>query len=466
MTSSTSKPQMTRMSTLSRRRFLGQSTQAASAAALASVGVLGLTGPARAAVSDYKALVCLFLAGGNDGTNLVIPLDAARNAQYVRVRSASGLALTGNKLMPARQATLQAASVAVDQPFAFNAALGALDGWYGQGKVAVLLNVGSLKKPLTKAEYVAGSATPGELFSHPDQQIQAHAGLGGGGATGWGGRLMDALGVARGLDAVAVGLPGQFVQGASIVSNVVPERDGLSLNGMSFWPQTEADARRLALQKVLAANTGNRLANAANKSLADGMTLATTLKSAMATPLSASFPATSLGAQLRTTAQLIAANARLGPGRQVYCVSLGGFDTHSSQAWQHADLMAQVAAAVDAFQSAMTGAGLDRSVTLFTASEFGRTFSPNDSGTDHGWGSTALVVGGAVKGGLYGEFPDFTLNGPDDVSGRGAWIPRLGFQQMGATLGSWFGVSAAALSTQVFPTELDQFTRKDLGFIG
>lgn len=451
---------------LSRRRFLGQSTQAASAAALASVGVLGLTGPARAAVSDYKALVCLFLAGGNDGTNMVIPLDAARNAQYVRVRSASGLALTGSKLMSPRQAALQAASVTADQPFAFNSALGALDQWYGQGKVAVMLNIGNLRRPLTKAEYLAGGQTPGELFSHPDQQNQAHAGLGAGASTGWGGRLMDALGGAGGLDAVSVGTAGQFVQGTSTVSNLVPERDGLSLNGFSFWPQSEADERLRALQKVLAANTGHRLANAANKALADGMTLATTLKSAMATPLAAAFPATSLGAQLKTTAQLIATQARLGPGRQVYCVSLGGFDTHSSQAWQHADLMSQMSAAVDAFQSAMTGAGLDRSVTLFTASEFGRTFSPNDSGTDHGWGSTALVVGGAVKGGLYGEFPDFTLNGPDDVSGRGAWIPRLGFQQMGATLGRWFGVSPAALSTQVFPTELDQFTRKDLGFMG
>jgi uncharacterized protein (DUF1501 family) len=277
---------------------------------------------------------------------------------------------------------------------------------------------------------------------------------------------MDTLGVARSLDSVAVGVAAQFVLGTSIVSNLVPERDGLSLNGFGFWPQAEANERRKALDKVLAADTGHRLSNAANKALAQGMVLAGTLKSSAASPLAATFPSTSLGAQLKTTAQLIAMQAKQGPGRQVYCVTLGGFDTHSVQDWQHANLLSQVGAAVDAFQVAMAGAGLDRNVTLFTASEFGRTLSPSDSGTDHGWGSIALVVGGAVKGGLYGEFPDYTPGGPDDATGRGVWIPRLGFQQVGATLGRWFGANSAALSAQVFPAELDRFALKDLGFMG
>ncbi|WP_310460611.1 DUF1501 domain-containing protein [Sphaerotilus sp.] len=457
-------------STLSRRRFLGQSTQAASAATLASMGMLGLTGAAHAAVSDYKAIVCLFLAGGNDGANMVVPLDTVRYSQYGQLRGAAGLALSGAGLMPARRSPLlaasAAASVAGDQPFAFNAALAPLDRWYGQGKVAVMLNIGNLRRPLTKAEYLAGGKAPGELFSHPDQQGQANAGLGAGSATGWGGRLMDTLGVARALDAVAVGTGGQFVQGVSTSANLVPESGGLSLNGFNFWPQTEADERLKALQKVLTADSGHRLANAANKSLADGIALANTLKTAATGSLAATFPSTSLGAQLKTTAQLIAAHAKLGAGRQVYYVSLGGFDTHGGQAWQHADLLSQLSAAVDAFQTTITAAGLDRSVTLFTASEFGRTLGPNATGTDHGWGSLSLVLGGAVKGGLYGEFPDFTLGGPDDASGRGVWIPRLGFQQLGATLGRWFGVSASALSTQVFPAELDLFPVKDLGFMG
>ena len=451
---------------LSRRRFLGQSTQLAGAATLATVGVLGLHGAARAAVSDYKALVCVFLAGGNDGANMVVPLDGLRQNHYLRLRGPAGLALSGAELTPIRHSPLLSAPAAGWQPFAFHAAMAPLDRWYGQGKVAVLLNLGNLRRPLTKAEYFAGGRAPGELFSHPDQQVLAQSGLGTGTATGWGGRLMDALGVARALDAVAVGSAGQFVQGAVTAANLVPEQGGVVLNGMDFWPKAESAERLKALQKLLAADTGHRLVNAANRSLANGLVLASTLQSAVATPLGGTFPATSLGAQLKTTAQLIAAHARLGAGRQVYHVTLGGFDTHSTQAWQHGDRLAQLAAAVDAFQSAMTTAGLDRSVTLFTASEFGRTLSPNATGTDHGWGSHALVVGGAVQGGLYGEFPDFTLGGPDDATGRGVWIPRLGFQQLGATLGHWFGASASALSTQVFPTELDRFERKNLGFMG
>ncbi|MEY4907256.1 MAG: hypothetical protein RL260_974 [Pseudomonadota bacterium] len=453
-------------SMVSRRQFLGRTASATGMTTLASMGLLGLADPASAAVSDFKALVCLFLSGGNDGNNMVVPLDAVRYDQYTRLRSASGLALSGDRLMPMRSSPLVTTATQVEQAFAFSAALAPIDQWYGQGKVAVMLNIGSLRRPLTKAAYLAGGKAPGELFSHPDQQIQANAGLGAGSATGWGGRLMDALGGARSLDSVAVGSTGQFVQGLSTLTNLVPESGGLSLNGFSFWPQTEADERLKALQKVLAADTGHRLSNAANKSLAEGITLANTLKTAAAGPLAATFPTTSLGAQLKTTAQLIAAHARLGAGRQVYYVSLGGFDTHGGQAWQQANLLSQLSAAVDAFQTAITGAGLDRNVTLFTASEFGRTLSPNATGTDHGWGSLSLVVGGAVRGGLYGEFPDFTLGGPDDASGRGVWIPQLGFQQLGATLGRWFGVSASALSTQVFPTELDQFPLKDLGFMG
>jgi uncharacterized protein (DUF1501 family) len=449
-----------------RRRFLGQSGQVAGAASLASVGLLGLTGAARAAVADYKALVCVTLAGGNDGANMVVPLDPVRHGEYARLRGPAGLALTGTGLTPGRYSPLRTAPTAGSQAFAFHAALAPIDRWYGQGKAAVLLNIGNLRRPLTKAEYLAGGKAPGELFSHPDQQVLAQAGLGASSATGWGGRLMDALGVGRALDAVAVGSAGQFVQGVATAANLVPEQGGVVLSGMDFWPQADAAERLAALQKVLAADTGHRLSNAANQSLASGLVLANTLKTAAAAPLGATFPATSLGAQLKTTAQLIASHAKLGPGRQVYHVTLGGFDTHSTQAWQHGNLLAQLAAAVDAFQTALTVAGLDRSVTLFTTSEFGRTLSPNASGTDHGWGSHALVLGGAVQGGLYGEFPDFTLGGPDDASGRGAWIPQLGFQQLGATLGRWFGVSEVALSTQVFPTELDRFARKDLGFMG
>lgn len=221
-----------------------------------------------------------------------------------------------------------------------------------------------------------------------------------------------------------------------------------------------------ALKKILANDSGNRVSNAANKALTDGMALSALLKTAAAVPLAASFPNTGLGNQLKVAAQLIAYNAKQGPGRQVFYVSLPGFDTHGGQSWAHADLLGKLGAALSAFQTAITGAGLDKQVTLFTSSEFGRTFSPNSGGTDHGWGSHSVVMGGAVKGGVYGQFPDFTLGGPDDATTRGTWIPKIGNQQIGATLGKWFGADAATLDTTVFPVELKNFSTKDLGFMG
>jgi len=441
-----------------RRAFLGQSARSLGLASLASTGLLSLSAPASAAVSDYKALVCVFLPGGNDGDNTIVAREANRVNAYNAIRGNSGLALGGGKLMPTRASG--------DQAFAFNAQLSALDGLYGQGKVAVLLNMGNLAKPLTKADYQSGATVPGELFSHPDQQVQAHAGLAAASATGWGGRLLDAVGSGRPLDAIAIGSAGMFVQGNIHRGNLVPETGGISLNGFNFWPQKEADQRMDALKKILASDSGNRVSNAANKALTDGLTLSALLKTATAVPLAASFPGTGLGNQLKVAAQLIAHNAKQGAGRQVFYVSLPGFDTHSGQSWAHADLLSKLGAALSAFQAAITSAGLEKQVTLFTSSEFGRTLAPNNSGTDHGWGSHAVVMGGAVKGGVYGQFPDFTLGGPDDATTRGTWIPTISNQQIGATLGKWFGVDAATLDSAVFPNELKNFNIKDLGFIG
>jgi uncharacterized protein (DUF1501 family) len=442
-----------------RRHFLGQSSRLLSAASLASTGLLAVSTQVHASVSDYKALVCVFLAGGNDGNSTIVPRDPARTAAYNAIRG--GLALSGATLTPTR-----VGGVGGSQPFAFNAQLSATDALYGQGKVAVLLNIGNLSKPLTKAEYQAGTGVPGELFSHPDQQGQANAGLASASATGWGGRLLDALGTGRPLDAISVGAAGMFVQGSIHHGNLVPETGGLTLNGMNFWPQTEADQRKKALMDILAVDTGNRVSTATNKALSDGIALSSMMQSVGSTPLSGNFPNQSLGSQLKVAAQLIAYNAKQGPGRQVFYVSLGGFDTHGGQAWSHTDLMGKLDAATSAFQAAMAGSGLDKQVTLFTSSEFGRTLSPNSGGTDHGWGSHAMVMGGAVKGGLYGTFPDFTLGGQDDATQRGTWIPKIGVQQMGATLGKWFGADANTLDTAIFPNELKNFPVKDLGFMG
>jgi uncharacterized protein (DUF1501 family) len=451
-----------------RRGFLRGGAQAGMLGALSTLGLLGAS-PAQAAVSDYKALVCLYLYGGNDGNNMIVPLDSVRYPKYTQIRSASGLALStaANTLLAPRAATLQAVANPVNQAFGFHYGMPELDALYGQGQVAAVLNMGSLRQPLTKAQYVAGTAIPPQLFSHPDQTLQNQAGSAAVGGTGWGGRLVDLLGTGGALDAISVGSGGLFVEGSKTHGNQLPANGQLSLLGMNFWPQLEADRRRDALRAILGSDNPNLLADAANKSLLHGMDLVGSLAAASsATPLATSFPGTALAVQLKTVTQLIRMRAAQGPGRQVYFVSLGGFDTHGGQSWQQFDLLRQMSQALAAFQLALAEIGAAQNVTTFTKSDFGRTLVPNSGGTDHAWGNHQLVIGAAVKGGLYGQFPDFTLGGPDDATGRGAWIPQFSNQQFGATLGRWFGAEADVLDSQVFKGELGRFTQADLGFMG
>jgi len=448
---------------MNRRKFLG--TAAGLAGALSA---LGLSRPAFAAVDDYKALVCVYLAGGNDGNNMIVPLDDTRYAAYTRLRAPAGLALSAGAgtLLGARSAQTQAVDAPVTQPFAFHYGMPEIDALYARGQVAAVLNLGNLRQPMTRADYLAGTALPSQLFSHPDQMFQTQAGTPTGGGTGWGGRLVDALGAGGNLAAVSLGGGGLFIEGATTHGNALPSSGTISLQGMNFWPQTAANARRAALLQILGTDTGNVIANGANRALLEGTQLAASLQGAAGTPVATPFPGTALGNQLRTIAQMIRMRMAQGPGRQVYYVTLGGFDTHGAQAWQHFDLLRRLSQAVAAFQAALEEIGAAQRVTTFTASEFGRSLQPSSNGTDHGWGSHQLVIGGAVRGGLYGRFPEFTLGGSDDATGRGVWIPQISNQQFGATLGRWFGVAPAQLATQVFPNELSNFARSDLGFMG
>lgn len=453
----------------SRRNFLRNTSQASLLGTMASLGLLGASSSAKAAVTDYKAMVCIYLFGGNDGNNMIVPLDSVRYPKYVSARSPAGLALStnANTLTAARSATLQAVANPVSQPFAFHASMAEIDALYGQGNVAAILNLGSLRQPLTKAQYVAGGANPPQLFSHPDQTLQNQAGSPAGAATGWGGRLLDQLGANGHLDAVSIGGGGLFVEGSSVHGNQLPSNGQLSMNGLNFWPQAEADTRRNALRAILSADNPNLVAAAANKSMLQGMDLITDLTAANSgAPLATAFPANPLAAQLKTVATLIRMRATQGPGRQVYFVSLGGFDTHGGQSYQQMTLLRQLSQSIAAFQLAMGEIGTTNDVTAFTMSEFGRTLYPGSSGTDHAWGNHQLVIGGAVKGGLYGQFPNFTAGGPDDATGRGAWIPQFSNQQFGATLGRWFGADPAMLENSVFKNELAKFSMTDLGFMG
>ncbi len=435
----------------SRRRFL----QLGAGLALGLSG-LGLHRPARAAqLNDYKALVCVYLYGGNDGNNVIVPMDSARYSAYQNLRGV--LALSGSKLLPP-------ITDANGNPYALHYGLTELNSIYAEGSLAFVLNTGMLQRPLTRAEVLQGQGLPTNLFSHSDQTMQAQTGLPTVNGTGWGGRLLDGFDTPDSLAAISLSSPALFLQGFDAGGNVIPPGTDLSLSGMSFWPQSSADVRRQALNNILLQDGGNLMRQAANKALADGLKLSDALKSGgNLTPLTTVFPGTSLGNQLKEAMRLIRLRAQQGPGRQVFFCSLDGFDLHSSQDWNHWYLLSTLSQALAAFYDATQEAGLADQVTSFTQSEFGRTLQPSGSGSDHAWGSHHLVLGGAVQGGIYGQIPTLALAGPDDANNRGVWIPKISTAQFGATLGRWFGATDAELAL-AFPN-LDQFSSHDIGFM-
>lgn len=435
----------------SRRRFL----QLGVGLAL-GLGGLGLHRPARAAqLSDYKALVCIYLYGGNDGNNVIVPMDSARYSAYQSLRG--GLALSGNKLLPP-------ITDANGNLYALHYGLPELNSIYAEGALAWVLNTGMLQRPLTRAEVIQGQGLPTNLFSHSDQTMQAQTGLPTINGTGWGGRLLDGFDTPDSLAAISLSSPALFLQGFDAGGNVIPPGTNLGLSGLSFWPQSAADIRRQALNNILLQDGGNLVRQAANKKIAEGLILSDALKSGgNLTPLTTVFPGTSLGNQLKEALRLIRLRAQQGPGRQVFFCSLDGFDLHSSQDWNHWYLLSTLSQALAAFYDATQEAGLADQVTSFTQSEFGRTLQPSGSGSDHAWGNHHLVLGGAVRGGIYGQIPTLALAGPDDANNRGVWIPKIATAQFGATLGRWFGATDAELAL-AFPN-LAQFPSSDIGFM-
>jgi uncharacterized protein (DUF1501 family) len=411
---------------------------------------------AAAPLTDYKALVCIYLFGGNDGNNMIVPVDTARFAAYTSLRA--GVALT-----PAR--LLAPIADPAGNPYALNNNLAELQTGYGLGKVAIVLNTGQLERPLTRAQYQSGVQAPANLFSHSDQTLQAQT------ATslnitagGWGGRLLDVFGVSDTLAAVSVSSPAMFLQSGGGAPNVIPPGASLGLSGMSFSPTSAATARKQAVSAMLALDGGHPLRAAANEAFADGLQLADTLGGGTGgVTINTVFPGTGLGTQLREVARLVKLRSTIGPGRQVFFCSMGGFDTHTSQDGTHTNLLRELSGALGAFYTATEEIGLPNNVTAFTQSEFARTFQPNGTGTDHAWGSHQFVVGGAVRGGIYGLYPTLALGGPDDSGNRGAWIPTIGTSQFGATLGKWFGATPADLLA-TFPN-LVNFPTADVGFM-
>ena len=416
------------------------------------------------AATDYKALVCIFMFGGNDGNSMVVPQTTSEYNAYKAIR--------GSLTLPDGNAKLLPVSTATGTPYALTDGLAKIHPLWAQKKLAVVANVGMLVQPTTRAEYVSNSVqVPTNLFSHSDQTVQMQAGIPSSSAsTGWAGRVADAVAAMNegksfppsvSLSGPALFSKGNIVQAASLI----PGFD-MQLNGFNVWPATAGQARQKALQEILSFNSGLTMIQAADKVRQDALGLSAMLKSlGAAPPMTTVFPSTRIGNQLKQVAQILQLRPQIGLGRQIFFCSIGGFDTHSAQSWGQWDLLKQISDGMLSFYNATSELGIPDRVTTFTESEFGRTLQPSGSGSDHGWGNHHLVLGGAVKGGdIYGRFPVMALGGPDDSAGRGAWIPSTSTDQFGGTLAKWFGVDASGLNA-VFPN-LSQFPVIDLGFMG
>jgi uncharacterized protein (DUF1501 family) len=444
----------------SRRGFIRIGAASAGTLALRPFGLLPATA---ASGSNYRALVCVFLFGGNDSNNSVIPLDDADYKLYQAARGALGLATS----------SMVQVSDASGAPYGFHALLTELASLFTSKQLAVVANVGPLVAPLTRAQYQAQQGfIPNNLFSHADQQLEWQTSIAQGNSpTGWSGRAADYV-AAQKLNAssfpVFLSTAGNVLQGAGANTSPVAVAPGESLQLAGFNTSAASEARWNAFNNLISTNSGVELVQAANHTLANSIGDAKALTAALAksTALKTQFPKTALAAQLQQVAEIIQVQADLGMSRQIFFCSLGGFDTHTGELPTLNNLYPQVSQALAAFYEATEELGVADSVTTFTESDFNRTFQPTSgNGSDHAWGGHHFVLGGAVQGGrIFGKFPSLQLGGPDDTDVRGRWIPTTSTDQYGATLCSWFGIPSSALAG-VFPN-LANFSVANIGFLG
>jgi uncharacterized protein (DUF1501 family) len=447
---------------MKRRNFL---QHAGALAGTAALGQLGAFAAHAASASDYKALVCVYLYGGNDANNTIVPLDSAGYANYAQTRSY--LALPQSQLLPL-------AAAGGTPQYGLHPALPGLQSLWASGNLAVVANVGTLVQPLTKTQYLSTTtAKPENLFSHIDQQHQWQASISTASSnSGWGGRLSDQLATLNANSSVppmiSTGGNNLFVTGAASQALVIPISGSFGLKG--FSNDSVDAARRSALAELLNVDQDINLTQAAQAVMSSALTSSAILNPILTTTsaaLSARFTGltSNFSQQLLAIAKVIEARSTLGASRQVFLVQLGSFDTHTNQLNTQQTLFSQLDAGLTAFHGAMADIGAGTSVTSFTLSDFSRNFLPNTGGgTDHAWGSHPLVIGDAVNGGtIYGTMPTLELSGPDDASDLGRWIPTIAVDQFAATLATWFGADATALAA-VLPN-LSAFSPSSLGFI-
>lgn len=435
---------------------------AATASIVGGLSKFGLVSALAQGTTDYKALVCIFLFGGNDSNNLIIPLGSSY-ANYQTIRA--NLAIAQGSVLP-----LQIGGAA---NFGFHPNVPELQGLFNtQKNLAVLANVGTLVQPTTQAQYKKYQNLPSNLFSHSDQQDQWQTTqLNGMADAGWAGKIADKINPTFNSGALfppVLSVAGNTIFGTGDFTRPFTMSPGSTPGLQGFDSSAAGQARFLATQQLLTLDTGISLVQATsavtNQSVQQGVVLSNALKAIA--PIQTVFPKGGLANQLKQVAQVIAARGALGVTRQIFFCSLGGFDTHSDQLATQVALYQQLSPAMNAFYLATQELGVASNVTTFTLSEFSRTFQPgSNGGTDHAWGGHQLVLGGAVEGNqIYGTMPTLALGGPDDTGNNGRWIPTTSVDQYAATMAKWFGVSDTDMPS-IFPN-LANFTTANLGFLG
>ena len=448
----------------SRRSFLKHSL-CASLGASSAAAMLGNMVRTAAAVpamqaSDFKALVCVFLGGGNDGDNTLIPYGQNEYSAYAAARTT--IALPRTSLLPITPTTSDG------RAFALHPSITELQTLFGQKKLALVANVGPLVVPTTRTQFMQKSVPlPPQLYSHSDQLTHWQTSWPGQmPQTGWGGRLADAMN-AYNLNpqiAMSISLNGanMFQVGRSVLPQIISSDGPINL----FYYNEGWNYPGTNITKAILQQTGNnsfeqQYREKFKSAMANSERLSSAL--AQATKTNTAFPDNKLAKQLQMVAKLISVQNQLGLRRQVFYCFLDGFDTHGDQLATQSNLLRQVSQALDAFYKTTVELGVASNVTTFTTSDFGRTYKSNGKGSDHGWGNYQFVLGGAVKGGdIYGKVPVLQINGPDD-SGDGRWIPTIATEEYASNMASWFGVSASNLST-VFPN-IGRFAQTNIGFM-
>ena len=446
---------------------------------------------ASAVPSDYRALVCIFLNGGNDGNNTIVPLHSSTSisnfADYFALRNPYGLALQQNNLLPFAVARMG------NLTYGFHPAMGAgpySNGLYelwGQNRMAVVTNVGSLVRPTTKTQmYDFSHPKPYGLYSHLDQALQYQSARSDRQIfSGWGGRLADQrtapdnpgalVPMITSIAGAQLFTAGQTTLPMAIASATVGLDQVLNPRGYDNSPDSQAQLA--ALNALRSQDLNSELIAAASHVTDQAITLNNSLQSYQ--EISVQFPPSGIGNQLKQVARMIKKRGDLNVHRQIFFVQINGFDTHRQQVSTHNSLISQTSQAMRCFYDEMVAQGIGDKVTQFTISDFGRTLNPAGTGTsvgsDHAWGNHHIVVGGVSSSDFYGvntsngtPFPTLALDGPDDADiqpgARGRWIPTTSVEQYAATLARWFGLPDASLPA-VFPN-INNFPISNLGFMG